>query len=143
MIPRIARTAPRVVQALFVSLPLLAGCAYSPRSEMPPALQAYEDHARAVAVAFRVAEFHATNGLTYRAEGASLDDALLQSASHDLGCPRDAVRSVAWVAPSRTTEHAYDGCGKRAVYRTAIYAGRSETQGREDVILAGLFAVPD
>ncbi len=121
---------------------VLAGCAAAPRSELPDALQKYENHARAVAVAFRVAEFRATNGLTYRAEGASLEDVLLQSASHDLACPRDSLRAAEWVAPPRTSEHAFDGCGRRAVYRTAVYTGPSETQGREDVILANLFALP-
>jgi hypothetical protein len=95
-----------------------------------------------VAIAFHVVEFHATNGLTYRAEGASLTDALVTSASHDLGCPRDSVRAVVWVSPPRVSESAFDGCGKRAVYRTAVYAGPSETQGRQDVILASLFALP-
>lgn len=121
---------------------VLAGCASASQPELPGPLQRYEDHARATAIAFHVVEFHATNGMRYPAEGASLGDVLLQSASHDLECPRDSVRAIEWVSPSRTSEHAFDGCGRRAVYRTAVYAGPSETQGREDVILASLFAVP-
>lgn len=133
----------RVISPLasLLAATLAAGCA-----SRPPPLHAgpqeYEDRARAAAVAFHVVEFRATNGMTYRAEGASLDDALLQSATHDLECPRDALRPAEWVSPPRTNERAFDGCGRRAVYRTAVYAGPSVTEGREDVILASLFAVP-
>jgi hypothetical protein len=94
-------------------------------------------------MAFTVVEFHATNGQTlYAAGGASLNDAFLASASHDLACPRESVRPVEWVSPSRTSEHAFDGCGKRAVYRTAVYRGASNREGADHIILANLFAVP-
>jgi hypothetical protein len=113
----------------------------------PPARVALSAPAAAVvaspAVVPEVRDFKSTDE-TY--SGVSPDDALVASASHDLACPRDSVRPIEWVAPSRTSEYAFEGCGKRVVYRWAYYRAGDYSPSRnhtvEKAILVNLFAVP-
>jgi hypothetical protein len=128
---------------LLLSLVFVTGCSGS-NSEPPPAF-ADEGRLRAAAVAFHVVAFRTSSGQTLRADGsqpATRSDALLASASHDLECPSESVRSIDRVSPRRTMEYAFDGCGKRAVYRTAVSRGASDAESVEIILLVNVFPIP-
>jgi|HubBroStandDraft_2_1064218.scaffolds.fasta_scaffold258967_1 hypothetical protein len=127
---------------VMVSLAVLAqGC----QPYVPDVLPAHYSGVVAPSEVQESRDYRSTNGETYSG-GTARDDALLASASHDLACPSESVRPIDWVAPSRTSEYAFDACGKRAVYRWAYYRAADYSPSRnhtvERAILVNLFAVP-
>lgn len=128
-----------------IPIVLLAALADGCQPYPPPVLPLQYSGVVAPSEVQEIRDYRSTDGETHSG-GPARDDALVASASHDLGCARESVRPIEWVAPSRTTEYAFDGCGKRAVYRWAYYAAADYSPSRnhtvEKAILVNLFAVP-
>ena len=88
--------------------------------------------------------YRATDGRVFEVDrGETEEQALLSSAVHDLGCAPDNVAQVAhWPSPRGVNETAFDGCGKRAIYRSGVSSPTGSPSWVYQILLVNLFELP-
>jgi hypothetical protein len=84
-------------------------------------------------------EVQATDGQRFII-ATRMSDAFLASAVHDLACARESIGTVQWESPRGVDERAFDGCGRRAVYRTVTTLDQSVLA--QKIVLVNLFTLP-